>query len=122
MVLTERQTFGESYGSADAADQKVEKLVADIAGVIRSVEPEKRTELKELAEALLHDEISSIPEGTAPAPAPADGQRSNPLLAGILLTLLGLGFFLLFPLVGLALAGIGATLMIWGGVLSWLRK
>ena len=55
MTLAENQSLGESYDQP--ADQKVEKLVTDIAGVIRSVAPEKRGELKELAEALFHDEI-----------------------------------------------------------------
>ena len=120
MTLAENQSLGESYDQP--ADQKVEKLVTDIAGVIRSVAPEKRGELKELAEALFHDEISAIAETTTAARTPAVAQRLNPLLPGVLLTLLGLGFFLLFPLVGFALAGIGASLMIWGAALSWLRK
>lgn len=104
------------------ADAKVEKLVAEIARVIRSAEPQRRGELKELAEALLHDEVSAIAEAVSSGRTAAVSQNSNPLLAGILLLLLGVGFFLLFPLVGAALAAIGALLMIWGALLSWTRK
>lgn len=103
------------------ADEQVEKLVADIAGIIQAAQPEKRAELKDLAEALLHDEISSIAEGTAVA-AQTRPYRLNPLPAGILIGLLGLGFFLIFPLIGLTLVAIGAVLMISGGVMSWLKK
>jgi len=122
MTLPNRETLTQPYGSSLQAEQKVEKLVADIAAVIRSAEPEKRGELKELTEALIRDEMASIGERpNAIQTAPRGAQRVNPLFAGILLTLFGVVFFLLFPLVGLALAAIGLALTIWGGVLSWLR-
>lgn len=99
-------------------------MIADIANVIRSADPEKRSELKELAEALLRDEISSIPEQipTEPAASASASQRSSPLFPGILLTAFGLMFFLMFPLVGVAIAVIGVGLTIWGVVLSVLRR
>ena len=123
MPWTEKQSFVEPHRSHRSADQDVEQLVSDIGGVIRSVAPEKRSELKEFAEVLFRDEISSIAEeSTSTQASSAAAQRFNPLLPGILLALLGLGFFLLFPLVGLALAAIGAALVMWGAVLSWLRK
>lgn len=121
MPLSSSENLG-NLRSDIRADQKVEALVSEVASVIRSVEPERRGELKELAETLLHDEISSIMERAPAAQTPTAAPRLNPLLPGILLTLLGLGFLLLFPLVGFALAGIGAALVIWGAVLSWLRK
>lgn len=122
MTLPNRQTFTQPYGSSLQAEQQVEKLVADIAAVIRSAEPEKRGELKELTEALIRDEMASIGERADSIQTTTGSPHVNPLFAGILLTLLGVGFFLLFPLVGLALAAIGAALTIWGGVLSWLRR
>ena len=121
MTLPSSENLG-NLPSDIRAEQKVETLVSEVASVIRSVAPERRGELKELAETLLHDEISSIMERDPAAQTPAAGSRSNPLLPGILLTLLGLGFLLLFPLVGFALAAFGAALVIWGVVLSWLRK
>jgi hypothetical protein len=39
-----------------------------------------------------------------------------------LIVVLGFAFFLIFPLVGLTLAGMGTVLTIWGGLLSWFRK
>jgi hypothetical protein len=121
MTLPNRQTV-DDLPRETQSDRQVEKLVSDIAGVIRSARPEERGELKELAETLLRDEISSIMEQPPAAQTSAAAPRFNPLLPGILLTLLGVGFLLLFPLVGFALAGIGAALMIWGALLSWLRN
>ena len=103
-------------------DQQVEKLVADIAGVIRAAPPGKRAELKDLAEALLRDEISSIVESSVPSDREARPDRSNPLFAGVLLALVGLGFLLIFPMVAVTLVALGAVLILWGGIMSWLRK
>jgi hypothetical protein len=102
-------------------EQKIEQAVGDIGATIRLAEPARRGELKEFAETLLHDEISSIVEQSSPTQTPVAAQRSNPLFAGVLIALLGGAFFLLFPPVGLALAAIGAILMIWGGILSWRK-
>lgn len=122
MTAIDTQGSRELHGSDVLADHQVERLVAEIAGVIRSVEPERRSELKQLAETLLREEISSIAEQSPGMQATIASQRLNPLLPGIFLTLVGFGFFLLFPLVGIALAGIGVVLMVWGAVLSGLRK
>lgn len=104
------------------AEQRVEKLVSEISGVIRSAEPEKRAGLKELAETLLHEEISTIVEESPAGPGQSAPSRVNPLAAGLLLVLLGLGFLLLFPFVGMTVAFIGAVLVVWGGAISWFRK
>ena len=118
MALAERQ----SPDTDRAAEQKIEGMVGEIAATIRSAEPERRSELKELTEALLRDEISSIPESSRAATQSAPPKSSNPLFAGILLTLFGLGFSLLLPLMGLALVAIGIGLSIWGVVMSSLRR
>lgn len=113
----------QSFTQSDSwtADQRIEQAVAEIGATIRGAEPARRGELKEFAEALLRDEISPILEQNSPSRTPVAAQRSNPLFAGVLIALLGGAFFLLFPLVGLALGGIGAILMIWGGILSWRK-
>ena len=105
-----------------AAETRLEELVAEISGTIRTARPERRAGLKELAETLLHDEVASI---SAVAPQVESAQRrnsSNPLFAGLLLIMLGLGFLLVVPLVGITLAFIGVILAAWGGLMSWSRK
>lgn len=121
MALPDRQEVSASHGSEPSADLRIEKLTADIGMAIRSAAPGERSELKELAETLLREEFSSIAEENRTAAAPAGG-RSNPLFAGILLTAFGLISFLLVPLVGAALGAIGIALVIWGAVLSGMRK
>ncbi len=122
MEFSDQQISTGLRGSESSADLKVEKMIAEIGSVIRSAAPAQRGELKELAETLLREEVSSIPEETRAPPAAAGARSSNPLFAGILLTILGLAFFLLFPFVGAALGAIGVGLMIWGAVLSGIRK
>jgi hypothetical protein len=122
MELPEQQSSAGLRGAEASVDFKVEKMIADIGSLIRSAAPSRRAELKELAETLLHEEVLSIAEET-PAQQGATGKRSaNPLFAGILLTIFGLAFFLVFPFVGAALGAIGLALVIWGVVLSGIRK
>jgi hypothetical protein len=104
-------------------EEQVEKLVGDIGRAIRNAEPGRRAGLKELAETLLHEEIGSIPEQpqAETAEMSAVRKRANPLAAGILLGLFGLGLALIVPFIGLTLAAIGLILVLWGGVMSWSR-
>ena len=110
-------------GNFDAqAETQVENFIAGISGIIRAAEPEKRAGLKELAETLLREETSTIAEDSTTGAGQAPPYRFNPLAPGILVMLLALGFMLIFPVVGVMLASIGAALIIWGGVMSWFRK
>ena len=105
-------------------EQQVERLVGDIGRAIRNAEPGRRAGLKELAETLLHEEIVSIseePQADA-AEVTAVRRRANPLAAGILLGLFGLGLAIIVPFIGLTLGAIGLILVVWGGVISWSRK
>ena len=103
-------------------EEQVEKLVAEVGGAIRSAEPERRADLKELAETLLHEEVATIAKQNRSVETEARRFGSNPLAAGILLTLLGLGFLLMVPLIGLTLTGIGVLLALSGAVMSWFKK
>ena len=114
--------MGQATPNTDAgvkAEEQVEKLVADISRVIRAAEPEKRAGLKELAETLLHEEVTEEPRQVEDA---SSRSSANPLAAGILLGILGLGLLLIIPLVGATLAVIGLILAIWGGIISWSKK
>ena len=103
-------------------EEQVEKLVAEIGQVIRAAEPERRAGLKELAETLLHEEIVTIGEEPRATAVESPRARFNPLAPGILLAVLGFALALVIPFVGLTLAGIGVLLVLWGGVLSVLKK
>ncbi len=102
-------------------EEQVEKLVADLSRIIRTADPEKRSGLKELAETLLHEEVSTIAEETRRVESEPSRSRFNPLAPGILLVILGLGLLLIVPLVGVTLAAIGLILALWGGIMSGLK-
>ncbi|HYT53484.1 MAG TPA: hypothetical protein VEQ38_02135 [Verrucomicrobiae bacterium] len=103
-------------------EQAVEKLVAEIGSVIRTADPERRGELKELAETLVHEEMSTIAAQAEPAKDYFAQRSVNPLAGGILLTLLGAGFTLIIAPVGVGLMLIGLFLVIWGAIISWAKK
>ena len=104
------------------AEEQIERLVTEISREIQNAEPSRRAGLKELAETLLHEEIVTIVEEPSGPQPEGLRKRTNPLAAGILLTLLGLGLAIILPFVGLTLAAIGFFLALCGGVMSWLRK
>lgn len=110
------------YNSSTGGENRIEILIAEVGGVIRGAAPERRAELKELAETLLHDEVSSIVEITTQPASEARRSGANPLLPGLLLIAFGLGLMLIVPPVGMTLGVIGLILAIWGGFMSWLRK
>jgi hypothetical protein len=102
--------------------EQVEKLVSDIGGAIRAAEPAQRAALKDLAETLLHEEFATIAETNQTAETEPRRRTANPLAAGILLFLIGLGFLMITPPIGATLVGIGALLVAAGAVMSWMRK
>jgi len=103
-------------------EEQVERLVTDISRVIEAAEPAKRAGLKELAETLLHEEITTISEVSQAVEYQPQRSRLNPLAPGVLLILLGLGMFIIIPFIGLTLGLIGLVLAIWGGTMSFFKK
>ncbi len=105
----------------ESAEAEVERLAERIGRLIRSVESEKREDLKELAFSLVREELIRGDEpqppagGSAPAPL-------NPLGAGVLFVALGAGLSFVFGPVGLALMAGGLFFIVWGAILSWTRK
>ena len=116
------QPYRHSISIIVTTENRVEELVAEISQTIRAAEPERRAELKELAEALLRDEMSSIVEMTSQIESAPRRYSSNPLLAGLLLILLGLGFLVIVPAVGITLGFITVVLAAWGGFMRWIKK
>jgi uncharacterized oligopeptide transporter (OPT) family protein len=116
------QPYRHSDPGIVATENRVEELVAELSRTIRSAEPQRRSGLKELAETLLHDEVSSIAEVEPSIDSTSRRYRSNPLLGGLLLILLGLGLSLVVAPIGLTLGFIGGVLMVWGVFISWYKK
>lgn len=106
---------------SESTEAEVERLAERIGRLIRSVDPEKREDLKELAFSLVREELIRGEEprqeagGTTPAPM-------NPLGAGVLFFALGAGLSFVFGPVGLALMAGGLFFMVWGAAISWFKK
>ena len=105
-----------------STENQVETLVGNIGRVIRAAEPRERPGLKELAETLLHEEISGIDEPAESIKADGSRRPFNPLAAGILLMILGIGIALVVAPVGLSVVLVGLFFGAWGAILSWMKK
>ena len=105
----------------ESPEEEVERLAERIGRLIRSVEPEKREDLKELAFSLVREELIRGEDpgqgGAAAAPGPM-----NPLGIGVLFFGLGAGLSFVFGPVGLALMFGGLIFIVWGAILSWVKK
>lgn len=105
----------------ESTEAEVERLAERIGRLIRSVEPENREDLKELAFSLVREELIRGEEpreaasGSTPAPM-------NPLGAGVIFLVLGFGLSFVFGPVGLALMAGGLFFIVWGAVISWFKK
>ncbi|HXF76936.1 MAG TPA: hypothetical protein VNN13_12635 [Methylomirabilota bacterium] len=88
--------------------------------MIQGADPERREDLKELAFALIREELIHQPD--EPAAAGAAPAPFNPLGTGVLIFVLGGGLSFVFGPVGLALMIGGAIFVVWGGLISWFRR
>ena len=105
----------------ESTEAEVERLAERIGRLIRSLEPEKREDVKELAFSLVREELIQGEEPQQPASGSAPAPM-NPLGAGVLFLLLGAGLSFIFGPVGLALMVGGVFFIVWGAVISWIKK
>jgi hypothetical protein len=101
-----------------AREQEIERLAQELGRLIQGADPERREELKELAFALVREELIHEPEGkTQGVPGPF-----NPLGTGVLVLVLGAGLSFVFGPVGLVLMFGGMIFIVWGALISWIKK
>jgi hypothetical protein len=114
-------TSDPAKSASEAREQEIEKLAQELGRLIQGADPERREDLKELAFALIREELIHQPDepaaaaGSAPAPF-------NPLGTGVLIFVLGGGLSFVFGPVGLALMIGGTIFVVWGGLISWFRR
>ena len=101
-------------------EQKIERLASEIGQVVRSADPEKQDQLKDLATTLVSQEVGPV-GGSEQATARAAARSMNPLAAGLGFLLLGIGFSFLIPPVGIMLGIAGLIGIVWGSVISWTK-
>jgi hypothetical protein len=106
--------------ASQAREQEIERLAQEIGRLIQGADPERREDLKELAFALIREElihkIEDQANGGKSTPAPF-----NPLGTGILIFCLGAGLSFIFGPVGLVLMFGGLMFIVWGALISWLK-
>ena len=104
----------------EAREQEIERLAQELGRLIQGADPERREDLKELAFALIHEELIHKAEGEesggGSTPAPF-----NPLGTGVLIFILGVGLSFVFGPVGLLLMLGGLVFVVWGALISWLK-
>jgi hypothetical protein len=108
-------------GAPQEREQEIERLAQELGRLIQGANPERREDLKELAFALIREELirtgegEKIEGGSTPAPF-------NPLGTGVLIFFLGAGLSFVFGPVGLLLMLGGLIFVVWGALISWFRR
>ncbi|MBF8254665.1 MAG: hypothetical protein HW373_1360 [Deltaproteobacteria bacterium] len=103
-----------------AREQEIERVAQELGRLIQGADPERRDDLKEMALALIREELihdagsDETAKGSAPAPF-------NPLGTGVLIFFLGAGLSFIFGPVGLVLMLGGLIFVVWGALLSWFK-
>jgi len=111
----------DSFSGHQAREREVERLAQELGRLIQSAEPEKREDLKELAYTLIREEIFA---GGGREEKQSDGTTRpfNPLGSGVLFFVLGAGLFFVFPGVGATLMFGGVVFVVWGALITWLKR
>lgn len=105
----------------DAREKEIERLAQELGHLIRGADPERREDLKELAFALIREDLFQIDEREVEEGEPAPPAPFNPLGTGVLMFVLGGGLSFIFGPVGLLLMALGVVFVVWGAVISWLK-
>lgn len=100
-------------------EEEIERLAREAGRLIREARPEFRDQLREAASAIMREEAHEA-ETTKIDPQ-AQG-TANPMAAGLGLLVIGAGLAFIVPPVGLSLLVIGAIAIVWGGVMTALRR
>jgi hypothetical protein len=103
-----------------AREQEIERLAQELGRLIQGADADRREDLKELAFALIREELIHKIEGEDKTGG-STLAPFNPLGTGVLIFFLGAGLSFIFGPVGLMLMLGGLIFVIWGALISWLR-
>ena len=103
-----------------AREQEIERLAQELGRLIQGADADRRDDLKELAFALIREELIHKVEGENNAGG-STLAPFNPLGTGVLIFLLGAGLSFVFGPVGLVLMLGGLIFVVWGALISWFR-
>jgi hypothetical protein len=101
-------------------EQEIERLAQELGRLIQGADPQRREDLKELAFALIREELIREAEGEASGGG-STPDPFNPLGTGVLIFCLGAGLSFVFGPVGLVLMLGGLIFVVWGAFISWIK-
>jgi Flp pilus assembly protein TadB len=99
-------------------EEQIEKLARKAGRLIRDAATETQEELREAASALMREEASAIRE----AGQLTRRRPMNPLAAGLGLLVVGAVLAFVIPPVGVTLAFCGLVGILWGAIITWVKK
>jgi hypothetical protein len=104
-----------------APEHEIERLAQEIGRLIQTAEPERREDLKELAYTLIREEMFEEGGGERAKQISPPGPF-NPLGTGVLIFALGAGLSFIFGPIGIVLMLGGLFFILWGAVISWVKR
>jgi len=100
-------------------EQEIERLVDEISRAIQRSSTDQRHELRSYASSLISDIATESSVQTSQTSAPTERRPFGLVAAGLALLVIGGGFALMLPPIGLTLIALGIVLAIWGGIVGW---
>jgi hypothetical protein len=105
--------------SVATTEQEIERLVDEISRAIQRSPVDQRHELRSYASSLISDIATAPSVQTSQTSAPTERRPFGLVAAGLALLIIGAGFALMIPPIGLTLIALGVVLAIWGGIAGW---
>lgn len=100
-------------------EQEIERLVEEISRAIQRGPADQRDELRSYASSLINDIATGAPVPPSQTSAQTERRPFGLVAAGLALLVIGAGFALMIPPIGLTLMALGVVLAIWGGIAGW---
>lgn len=100
-------------------EQEIERLVDGINRSIQAGPADQRRELRSYAASLIDEISTDSSERTSETAVQGERRPFGLVAAGLALLVIGAGFALMIPPIGLTLVALGVVLAIWGGIAGW---
>jgi hypothetical protein len=101
------------------AEQEIERLVDEINRTIQSTPADQRHELRSYASSLINDIATESSVQSSQVSAQGERRPFGLVAAGLALLVIGGGFAMIIPLIGLTLVALGVILAVWGAAAGW---
>ena len=115
-AVVRRAAYG--FGMSNI-EQEIERLVDGINRAIQAGPADQRRELRSYAASLIEDISTDSSGRTSETSAQGERRPFGLVAAGLALLVIGAGFALMIPPIGLTLVALGVILAIWGGIAGW---